>query len=144
VAHGYLIVTSANVRNSGITPLSTPGNSVHLHSSRSLTGKILGCCLSVCSFNCRCQYNTHKVGPIFVEVSLQILIWMSPTSQYSTFYGQSTITFFMQTSEVELVAPLEAGSKILFGDIRASMSCGGCRFVESQKNNFKTMAPKDA
>jgi hypothetical protein len=128
---GYLIVTSANVLNSGITPLSTPGNNTHLYSSRSFTGKILGCCLSVCSFNCRCQYNKHKVGQIFVGVNLQILIWMFPTSQCITFYDQSTKTFFMQTSELEVVAPLEAGSKMLFGDICASMSCGGCRFVES-------------
>ena len=126
VARGYLNVISANVLNSAIIPLSTPGNSDHLYCSGSLTGKILRCYLSVCSFNCRCQYNTHKVGrPIFVEVSLHILIWMPPTSQYSTFYDQSTKTFFIQTSEVELVSPLEAGSKILLGDIRARMSCGG-------------------
>jgi len=55
------------------------------------------------------------MGQIFVEVSLQILICMFPTSQYTTFYDQSTKTFFMKTSAVELVAPLEAGSKMLFG-----------------------------
>jgi hypothetical protein len=129
VVHGYLIVTSVDVLNSGITPLSAPGNNAHLYSSRFFTGKILGCCLSFCSFNCRCQYNAHKVGQIFAEVNLQILNWTFPTSQYITSYDQSTKTFFMQTSEVEIVAPLEAGSKMLFGDICASMSCGGCRFV---------------